>query len=167
MENDLRRWMRLVENEDRLSMEPVGTIVTLRSGDGFAETHLDYMKMASGEWHQVASDGGDRGVPIYRYLGTPIEIGILRKALEDGRLTRPIEGIKPGDTLRVGAQVHALPDGAVIVNPQIRRSMQDPNSAFHQTGEGEPYHKQNGKFFKNGKEVPDYAFTPENAMWES
>jgi hypothetical protein len=91
-------------------------------------------------------------VPKYAYDGESVDLSLLHKAMADGRLSRPIEGIKIGDRIKaIGAQVHALPDGATTINPATGQEME----------------KRDGKFVVDGKELPDWAFTPTNTVWQS
>lgn len=133
-----------------LAAEPIGTIVQMAPESDFGAT-IWAMKMASGEWHRVAQVGYQKGVEQYTYDGTPISEAVLDAALSQKRLSRPLEGIHPGDRIRNGVQVLALPIGATVVNPQT----------------GSQYEKtQSGMLAPTGAILDHHVFNSENAMWQ-
>jgi len=151
--HDLRRYMNAVveaQTDNLLDRELLGSIIQVAPEDDFGVT-LWFMKFADGTWRRVTNFTYYRGHPQCDYDGgAPIDQDVLHAALAANRVSRPVEGIKPGDRIKASAQMHALPDGAVIVNPQI----------------GSVYHKRAGAFFAdNGQELPAHVFDHDNAQW--
>lgn len=142
---------RLTEDANIFDRELLGSIIQIAPESDFGNT-LWFMKFADSTWRRVVDFTYHRGQSTCRYNGDPpIDPHDLEVALAAQRVSRPLEGIHLGDYIKASVQMHALPDGAVIINPQT----------------GSVYHKKDGHFFTaDGKDLPSEAFRHFNAKWE-
>jgi hypothetical protein len=151
MTHDIRRWITLLcESESILDREALGTIIQVQPESDFGATTW-YMKFADGTWRPILNFV-HHTQPNALYRGDdPVDPQALLSALAAKRVGRPVEGLHPGDRITASVQMHALPDGAIIVNPQT----------------GSVYHKKDGHFFsKDGKDLPADVFRSDNAQWK-
>lgn len=145
----------LFENDsDILSQQALGTIISYTRNSGFSQNTIYFMKMSDGEWKEVFQDGYEKGnLKFINKIGETADINELNKLFVEGKVSRPVEGISIGDRIKNSIQVHALPDGTIIENP---------NSSVDAK-----YKKENGEFIsQDGKIIPEWAFDTNNAVWK-
>jgi hypothetical protein len=139
----------LRESDDPFVQADIGTVLSMTSGGQFDRTITYVMKLSNGVWVTIALEGAEKGVERFSYVGAPVPLTDLHKAMQANRIGLIFKGLKRGEPISTSVQVNALPDGAVVVYPATQ----------------EECVKVGDHMERDGKTLPDWAFTRTNCLW--
>jgi hypothetical protein len=142
----------------------LGSVISVRFGESFSQITKNYMKVDDILWVEVLNDGYDRGNQrfIIPETGDFVEQQYLQSVCQEDNSIEILAGITIGECIKNSIQVYALPDGAILENPnRVEKTI---------------VLKKNGKFIVQvgkdmdgrslaGTELPGWSLTPENASW--